>query len=33
VEKAWNASGMAGMATRLRFDTGGARLSTPEPVR
>jgi homoserine kinase len=33
VEKAWNASGVAGMATRLRFDTGGARLSTPEPVR
>jgi len=26
VEKAWNASGVAGMATRLRFDTGGARL-------
>ncbi len=26
VEKAWNASGLAGMATRLRFDTGGARL-------
>jgi len=33
VEKAWNAAGVAGMATRLRFDTGGARLSTPEPVR
>jgi len=33
VEKSWNAAGMAGMATRLRFDTGGARLSTPEPVR
>jgi homoserine kinase len=29
VEKAWNAAGVAGMATRLRFDTGGARLSTP----
>jgi len=29
VEKAWNAAGLAGMATRLRFDTGGARLSTP----
>ncbi|HEX2884276.1 MAG TPA: homoserine kinase [Candidatus Limnocylindria bacterium] len=26
VEKAWNASGVDGMATRLRFDTGGARL-------
>jgi homoserine kinase len=26
VEKAWNASGVAGMATRLRFDTAGARL-------
>lgn len=26
VEKAWNASGAAGMATRLRFDTAGARL-------
>ena len=26
VEKAWNAAGMAGMATRLRFDTAGARL-------
>jgi homoserine kinase len=33
VEKAWNASGMPGIATRLRFDTGGARLSTPEAVR
>jgi len=33
VEKAWNAAGVAGMATRLRFDTGGARLSTPEAVR
>ena len=36
VEKAWNAAGHAGMATRLRFDTTGARLSTageapPEP--
>jgi len=30
VEKAWNAAGVAGMATRLRFDTAGARLSTPE---
>lgn len=26
VEKAWNASGQRGMATRLRFDTTGARL-------
>jgi homoserine kinase len=26
VEKAWNASGVTGMATRLRFDTGGAHL-------
>ncbi len=26
VEKAWNASGIAGMATRLRFDTAGAKL-------
>jgi homoserine kinase len=26
VEKAWNAAGIAGMATRLRFDTAGARL-------
>ena len=26
VEKAWNGAGMPGMATRLRFDTGGARL-------
>ena len=26
VEKAWNASGVAGMATRLRFDTAGAKL-------
>ena len=30
VEKAWNASGLAGMATRLRFDTGGARLAHAE---
>ena len=29
VEKAWNAAEVAGMAARLRFDTGGARLSTP----
>jgi homoserine kinase len=29
VEKAWNAAGVPGMATRLRFDTSGARLSTP----
>jgi homoserine kinase len=33
VEKAWGASGVPGMATRLRFDTDGARLSTPETVR
>lgn len=26
VEKAWNAAGLAGMATRLRFDTSGAKL-------
>lgn len=26
VEKAWNAAGDAGMATRLRFDTSGAKL-------
>jgi homoserine kinase len=26
VEKAWNAAGQVGMATRLRFDTSGARL-------
>ena len=26
VEKSWNASGVPGMATRLRFDTSGARL-------
>lgn len=26
VEKAWNATGQAGMATRLRFDTSGAKL-------
>ena len=26
VEKAWNAAGAPGMATRLRFDTSGARL-------
>jgi homoserine kinase len=28
VEKAWNASRVPGMATRLRFDTSGARLTT-----
>jgi homoserine kinase len=28
VEKAWNASRLPGMATRLRFDTAGARLVT-----
>ena len=26
VEKAWNAAGVPGMATRLRFDTAGAKL-------
>lgn len=26
VEKAWNAAGVSGMATRLRFDTAGAKL-------
>lgn len=30
VEKAWNAAGLAGMATRLRFDTSGARLSADD---
>jgi len=30
VEKAFNAAGLAGMATRLRFDAGGARLSATE---
>jgi len=30
VEKAWNASGQTGMATRLRFDTSGARLTTQD---
>lgn len=33
VEKAWNAAGVAGMAARLRFDTSGARLSTPPTER
>ncbi len=28
VEKAWNAAGVPGMATRLRFDTSGAKLVT-----
>jgi homoserine kinase len=31
VEKAWNAAGQAGMATRLRFDTSGARLNAVDP--
>jgi hypothetical protein len=31
VEKAWNAAGAPGMATRLRFDTTGARLIAEEP--
>ena len=30
VEKAWNASGVSGIATRLRFDTAGARLIAAE---
>jgi homoserine kinase len=30
VEKAWNAAGVSGMATRLRFDTSGARLTAAE---
>jgi homoserine kinase len=30
VEKAWNAAGLPGMATRLRFDTSGARLEAPD---
>ncbi len=30
VEKAWNGSGVSGMATRLRFDTAGARLIAAE---
>jgi homoserine kinase len=30
VEKAWNAGSVAGMATRLRFDTSGARLIAAE---
>ena len=29
VEKAMNAAGVPGMATRLRFDEAGARISTP----
>ena len=33
VEKAWNVAGVPGMAARLRFDTGGARLSTPPTDR
>jgi homoserine kinase len=32
VEKAWNAAGLGGMATRLRFDTSGARLHVSEPA-
>jgi homoserine kinase len=32
VEKSWNAAGVNGMATRLRFDTGGARLTAAESV-
>lgn len=30
VEKAWNAAELPGMATRLRFDTAGARLTTAD---
>ena len=30
VEKAWNAAGMAGMATRLRFDSSGAKLASTD---
>jgi homoserine kinase len=30
VEKGWNAAGVRGMATRLRFDTAGARLMTAD---
>jgi homoserine kinase len=30
VEKAWNAMGIPGMATRLRFDTAGARLDATD---
>jgi homoserine kinase len=30
VEKGWNGAGMRGMATRLRFDTAGARLITED---
>ena len=30
VEKAWNAAGLGGMATRLRFNTAGARLHVRE---
>ncbi len=33
VEKAWNAAGLPGMATRLRFDTAGARLTHAEHER
>jgi hypothetical protein len=32
VEKAWNAAAVNGIATRLRFDTSGARLSAAEPA-
>ena len=33
VEKAWNAAGPGGMATRLRFDTSGARLNASRAAR
>lgn len=31
VEKGWNVAGVAGMATRLRFDTSGATLTADRP--
>jgi homoserine kinase len=30
VEKSWNGAGLPGMATRLRFDTAGARMAHAE---
>jgi homoserine kinase len=30
VEKAWNAAGLPGMATRLRFDSSGAKLASAD---
>jgi homoserine kinase len=32
VEKAWSGAGLPGFATRLRFDTDGARLATGAPL-